>query len=148
MPYVIVDPGNIQTATATPNGLDISFGSVSPFSTIYTSEQAVFNKLKNLLLTRLGERPIQPTFGTDLFRILFEVNSRELQQSVEDYILPAISFWIPEITVSNILVKTIEDDPTLNHSIIITLEYSNASINLNTLTLTIDDNGVVQVEQG
>jgi phage baseplate assembly protein W len=148
MPYIIVDPGNAQTVTTTPNGLDISFGSASPFSTVYTSEQAVFNKLKNLLLTRLGERPIQPTFGTDLFRILFEVNSRELQQSVEDYISPAISYWIPEITVSNILVKTIEDDPTLNHSIIITIEYSHTGINLNTLTLTVDDNGVVQVAQG
>jgi len=148
MPYVIVDPGNIQTATATPNGLDISFGSASPFSTIYTSERAVFNKLKNLLLTRLGERPIQPTFGTDLFRILFEVNSRELQQSVEDYISPAIAYWIPEITVSNLLVKTIEDDPTMTHSIEITLEYSHTGININTLTLTVDDNGVVQVQQG
>jgi len=91
---------------------------------------------------------LQPTFGTDLFRILFEVNSRELQQQVEEYISPAISYWVPEITVKNINTKTIEDDPNMAYSIEITIEYAFANVNLNTLTLTVNDNGVVQVQQG
>jgi phage baseplate assembly protein W len=146
MPYVIVAPGSNQTTNQ--NGLGISFGSATPFSTIYSPEQLVFGKLKNLLLTRIGERPMQPTFGTNLFKILFEVNSRELQQQVEDYISPAISYWIPEITVKNINTKTIEDDPNMAHSVEITIEYAFANVNLNALTLTVNDNGVVQVQQG
>lgn len=145
MPYVIVE---INESAAPAFGLDLSFGSATPFSTVYNTEQVIFNKLKNLLLTRIGERPLQPEFGTDLFKILFEVNSRELQQEIEDYIIPKINIWLPEVTVAAIRLKTIEDDPTMIHTIEIKLEYSTNGINLNTLTLTIDDNGVVQVEQG
>ncbi len=145
MPYVIVE---INQAAANAFGLDVAVGSTTPLSTIYDTEQAVFNKLKNLLLTRIGERLLQPTFGTDLFRILFEINSQELQQQIEEYIEPAISFWIPEINVSAINVKTIEDDPTMIHTLEITIEYSTNGINLNTLTLAFDDNGIIQIVQG
>jgi hypothetical protein len=145
MPYVIVE---INESAATAFGLDLSFGSTTPFSTVYDTEQVIFNKLKNLLLTRIGERPLQPEFGTDLFKILFEVNSRELQQEIEDYIIPKINIWVPEVTVAAIRLKTIEDDPTMIHTIEITLEYSTNGINLNTLTLAIDDGGILQIIQG
>lgn len=145
MPYVIVE---INQSAANAFGLDVAFGSATPLSTIYNQEQVVFNKLKNLLLTRIGERPLQPTFGTDLFKILFEVNSREIQEKIEEYIRPAISFWIPEVTVSAINVKTIEDDPTMLHTLEITIGYSTNGINLNTLTLSFDDNGIMQIVQG
>ena len=145
MPYVIVE---INQPAANAFGLDVAVGSTTPLSTIYDTEQAVFNKLKNLLLTRIGERPLQPNFGTDLFKILFEINSQELQQQIEEYIEPAISFWIPEITVSAINVKTIEDDPTMIHTLEIIINYSTNGINLNTLTLAFDDNGIIQIVQG
>ena len=145
MPYVIVE---INQSATNAFGLDVAIGATTPLSTIYDTEQAVFNKLKNLLLTRIGERPLQPNFGTDLFKILFEINSQELQQQIEEYIEPAISFWIPEITVSAINVKTIEDDPTLIHTLEIAIEYSTNGINLNTLTLAFDDNGIIQIVQG
>jgi len=145
VPYVIVE---INQSAANAFGLDVDLGSATPLSTIYDTEQVVFNKLKNLLLTKRGERPLQPNFGTDLFKILFEINSRDLQQQIEEYILPAISFWIPEINSSTINVKTIEDDPTMIHTLEITIEYSSNGINLNTLTLAFNDNGIIQIVQG
>lgn len=146
MPYVIVE---INQAAASAFGLDVSLGSATPFSTIYDTTQVAFNKLKNLLLTRIGERPLQPEFGTDLFKILFEVNSRELQQDIENYIIPKINQWIPEVIVNSIKVKTIEDDPSMIYTIEIRIEWTTNGINdLNTLSLAFDDNGILQIVQG
>ena len=47
-----------------PNGL---------FSQSYTTEEQAVSNLKNLLLTRKGERPFQPLFGSDVYFQLFEL---------------------------------------------------------------------------
>jgi len=146
MPYTIVSAPTTNNGNVT--GLGPGFGGTTPFITVYEVNDQVFDKLKNLLLTRLGERILQPTFGTDLFKILFEVNSQDLQQQINEYIQPAIAYWLPEINLTNIIVKTIEDDPTMIHTIEITIEYETDSINLQSLTLAINDNGIIQVQQG
>lgn len=146
MPYVIVE---INRAAATAFGLDVSLSSSTPFSTVYNTVQVAYGKLKNLLLTRIGERPLQPEFGTDLFRILFETNSRELQQDIEEYIIPKVSQWIPEITINAIKIKTIEDDPSMLHTVEIRIEWITGELeDLNTLILAIDDGGILQITQG
>jgi phage baseplate assembly protein W len=145
MPYQIVSTTN---QAQQQNGIDISFNSTVPFATIFTTQLSVFGKLKNLLLTRLGERPLQPNFGTDLFKILFEVNSDELQQEIENYILPKISYWIPEVNVNEIQVKTNSDDPTMEYSIIISINYTVNGINTSSLTLTANESGMLQIQQG
>jgi phage baseplate assembly protein W len=146
VPYVIVE---INRAAATAFGLDVSLSSSTPFSTVYNTVQVAYGKLKNLLLTRIGERPLQPEFGTDLFRILFETNSRELQQDIEEYIIPKVSQWIPEITINAIKIKTIEDDPSMLHTVEIRIEWITGELeDLNTLILAIDDGGILQITQG
>jgi phage baseplate assembly protein W len=145
MPYQIISTTN---QAQQQNGIDISFNSTVPFETIFTTQLSVFGKLKNLLLTRLGERPLQPNFGTDLFKILFEANSDELQQEIENYILPKISYWIPEVNVNEIQVKTNSDDPTMEYSIIISINYTVNGINTSSLTLTANESGMLQIQQG
>ena len=147
MPYVIVE---INRAASTAFGLDVSLSSSStPFSTVYNTVQVAYGKLKNLLLTRIGERPLQPEFGTDLFKILFETNSRELQQDIGEYIIPKVSQWIPEITINAIKIKTIEDDPSMLHTVEIRIEWITGELeDLNTLILAIDDGGILQITQG
>ena len=59
---------------------DISVGVTLPFdgnqlggyNLSKTTLQQASSNIKNLLLTMKGERPMQPTFGSDLFRTLFE----------------------------------------------------------------------------
>jgi len=145
MPYQIVSTTN---QAQQQNVIDISFNSTVPFATIFTTQLSVFGKLKNLLLTRLGERLLQPNFGTDLFKILFEVNSDELQQEIENYILPKISYWLPEVNVNEIQVKTNSDDPTMEYSIIISINYTVNGINTSSLTLTANESGMLQIQQG
>ena len=64
-------------------------------------EQAASN-LKNLLLTQKGERVGQPTFGSDLPRLLFEQSTDDISDSIDETIREAISNWLPYIEVSDI----------------------------------------------
>ena len=41
-------------------------GGTPIFSSTFTTEEQALSNLKNLLLTRKGERPFQPLFGTDV----------------------------------------------------------------------------------
>ena len=74
-------------------------------------EQAASN-LKNLLLTQKGERVGQPTFGSDLPRLLFEQRTDDISDSIDETIREAISNWLPYIEVSDI--QTIFSDTRPN----------------------------------
>ena len=74
-------------------------------------EQAASN-LKNLLLTQKGERVGQPTFGSDLPRLLFEQRTDDISDSIDETIREAISNWLPYIEVSDI--QTIFSDTKPN----------------------------------
>ena len=64
-------------------------------------KQAASN-IKNLLLTQKGERVGQPTFGSDLPRLLFEQRTDDISDSIDETIREAISNWLPYIEVSEI----------------------------------------------
>ena len=53
-------------------GIPFPLGGTPIFSSTFTTEEQALSNLKNLLLTRKGERPFQPLFGTDIPSFLFE----------------------------------------------------------------------------
>jgi hypothetical protein len=54
-------------------GVQLPFGkNKGLFSLSYTTEEQAISNLKNLLLTRKGERPFQPQFGSDVYSLMFE----------------------------------------------------------------------------
>lgn len=82
-------------------------GSVSAagvFSPTYsTEEQAIYN-LINLILTRKGERPMQPLFGTRVPDFLFEQNTSENRFELGASLRDDIEFWLPYIQLGNLQV--------------------------------------------
>jgi len=62
----------------------------------YTNYEQVLTNLKMLLLTTKGERYLQPEFGTDLKRLLFEniANEEEFKEKITGTITSAISRWL------------------------------------------------------
>ena len=52
------------------------------FALSFSTEQQAISNLKNLLLTRKGERFMQPDFGTRIFDSLFEPNTKELEENL------------------------------------------------------------------
>jgi phage baseplate assembly protein W len=139
MGYQVIQP---YINVSVPNALGIGINSITP---IYlTTEQALEN-LKNLLLTRIGERYIMPEFGTNLLNIIFQPNVAELKQEITDILTPPINRWLPYINIISIDTKTNEDDPTLNYYISITIKFSVSTYNAQNITIAVTGTGLLEI---
>ena len=67
-----------------------------------TSLEQAKSNIKNLLLTKKGERLGNPDFGSDLFRVVFEQEGDDIESKVEEAIRSAMSQWLPFIIVNEI----------------------------------------------
>tara|TARA_A200000159_G_scaffold44128_1_gene40473 strand:- start:2335 stop:2772 length:438 start_codon:yes stop_codon:yes gene_type:complete len=91
-------------------GIKLPFGKPNGlFALSYTTEEQATSNLKNLLLTRKGERPFQPEFGSDVYSLLFENIDLDLNERISDTLSEDIKFWLPYIVIDNIDVKTEPD---------------------------------------
>ena len=93
------------------------------FNSTYTTLEAIKTNIKNLLLTRKGERVMHPNFGSDLLSIIFEPNVSELKGEIQQIISDPISFWIPQVSLDTVDTITAEDDPTLQYNVKITINF-------------------------
>jgi phage baseplate assembly protein W len=146
MPYQIV-PSVVNSNSIVSLGLSYSGNTI--FSPVYVSLTQITNQLKDLLLTRIGERINQPTYGTNLLYVLFEPNLNEIKDDIRDYISGPISFWLPQILVDSIDIVTAEDDPNLLYNVQIKINYhlSNSTIQ-NLLTISSTPQGNLTVVGG
>tara|TARA_R110000787_G_scaffold81882_6_gene177401 strand:+ start:1199 stop:1609 length:411 start_codon:yes stop_codon:yes gene_type:complete len=102
----------------------------------YTTTTQVHDNLRNLILTIKGERVNLPTFGSDLYLLLFEQMYQDtLAASARIAIKDAVKEWMPFVTI-HIVEVTPDSD---NNKITIQVDYSvqgwPAS---NTLNLTVN----------
>lgn len=88
-----------------------------------TNEQAISN-LKNLLLTRKGERYNLPTFGSSLLNLIFEPNTDELAGLIQDTISESVSLWLPYIQLTNIDVTTGQNNPNSVHHVNVSISFT------------------------
>jgi phage baseplate assembly protein W len=84
--------------------LPIQITNVAFTQTFQTIDQLKSN-IKNLLLTIRGERIMQPEFGCGLYELLFEMNTDEFNQTVEDEIRTSLQRWLPIVTVDEVIVE-------------------------------------------
>ena len=101
-----------------PLSHDNSFGFFKTTQTLL--EQAKHN-IKNLLLTRKGERLGNPEFGSDLHLLLFEQESSDLESRVEEMVLEAVTTQLPYVIVNNIESSADEMDKNIHN---INLQFS------------------------
>ena len=91
-----------------------SIGAGSVFNSTFTTEEQVISNLKNLLLTRKGERLMQPNFGTNIQDSLFQPNTRLLVEELKSSITDDITFWLPYIEIIDIDVIRSTDNNAIN----------------------------------
>lgn len=83
------------------------------------NENAIKQSLKNLILTRKGERPFAPDLGSDVYASLFEQLDAFTLNSIEDEIRQTIRNFESRIIVTNLdLIPNYEEN-----SIQVNLEY-------------------------
>lgn len=87
-------------------GLDIPMQMASQtFAQNYDSVAQLKANVTLLLKTPQGERLAQPLFGTKLYKLLFEPNDDKLEEKIYNEINTAVSYWIPDLVISEINVE-------------------------------------------
>jgi phage baseplate assembly protein W len=117
----------------------------SIFQSVYTVPEQVRENLKTLLLTQIGERYMQPEFGTNLLAIIFEPNVGELKADIQDILESAISTWLPYVSIEQLNIVTTEDDPTLMHHVLISLTYSIRNYSTDSIKIYVNNDNTVSV---
>lgn len=74
------------------------------FNMSYTTEEQAVSNFVNLLLTKSGERFMQPEFGVGLMYYIFEQNTTSVLSEIETSIEIQSAQWLPYIKISNIEV--------------------------------------------
>jgi len=116
--------------------LPLQFGE-NTFEQSFLTKDQVKSNIKNLLLTKKGERILQPEFGSGLQSLLFEQNVDDLEGRIEDTINESLEQWLPYVTAEEIDIEStdeLRDNNKLNVSIKFRI---GDDINLETLTFTV-----------
>ncbi len=85
--------------------LPIQIGNTA-FNQTFTTNEQIKSNVKNLLLTKKGERVMQPEFGSGLQELLFDFNDDTLPGKIEDAITAALEQWLPYVTIEQIDVES------------------------------------------
>jgi phage baseplate assembly protein W len=107
--------------------------STNTFNQSYDNLVQLKSNVRNLLLTKKGERLAQPTFGTNLHRLLFEPNDEELEQKIYDTIDNSIRTWLPQLSIKEINIEATDEmknNNSINVSITFTANYNRQDFNV------------------
>jgi phage baseplate assembly protein W len=118
-----VNPLDLQKNIAI--GVSLPFNAPGVFYSTYTTKDQIKSNLVNLLLTSVGERVMNPNFGCELKRFVFEGISENNISDLKISINNSISLYIPEITVSSIDVISNKDNNLIDVTISYVLNISN-----------------------
>ena len=140
MGYRIQTIDDITTKSEIGLGVDLSFGNAGIFKTLFTSNDQAKANIRNLLLTRKGERYNQINFGTDLLNIVFQPSNDEIKEVISAEIGEALNFWLPYIEVQNLEILNVDDDPSLIHTIKIQLTYTVDGFSTDVITIIAKEN--------
>jgi phage baseplate assembly protein W len=112
-----VNPLDLQGNIAI--GVSLPFDGPVAFNSTYSTTEQIKSNLINLLLTNKGERIMNPEFGADLKTVLFEEITEDTSNIIKTLISTNVSIFIPEITITNLIIDKQEDQNTIN----ITVQY-------------------------
>ncbi len=106
-------------------GVSLPFNAAGVFNKTYSTKDQIKSNLINLLLTDKGERIMNPEFGADVRRSLFDNITESNNESLRLKIIDAINIFIPEIELGSVDIVPDFDYNTLNITINYRLIISN-----------------------
>lgn len=83
--------------------------------------QAIRNELLFLLSVNKGERPIAKTFGSELYKFMFNRINLNTKNSIENHVKTLLAAWAESI--SNTEVK-VQDDPSDHRALLVSINYT------------------------
>lgn len=129
-----IDPLDLKPSIAI--GVDLPFSGKAVFNPTYLSKDAIKVNLINYFLTNKGERYLNPSFGSDIRKMLFENINQDTLENVEEIIANDIRNYFPRVITKKIEVTGNPDE----HAIRFYLKYQIADTN-------IEDQLLINIEQ-
>lgn len=108
-------------------------------TTSTTDQKKIYtDRVLTLLSTSIGERPMRPTYGTNLGLAMFE-NQGVAEVAIPAAIRSAISTWLPALTVNQINIKKFNDGGKVEVELLLTFpDYTTGTITVRSVTLNPD----------
>lgn len=103
--------------------LPIQRGNTGYFAQSFSSYEQAKANLKNLLMTKKGERIMQPNFGTGLHSLLFEPMDSDFETKLEQTITRNVNYWLPYINIEEIDIE-MTDAMKDNHIAHMTIQFT------------------------
>ncbi len=75
-----------------------------------TDVSAIFNSLRNIILTVQGERRMLPTFASNVSQLLFEPVDEITARLIAENLLVAIRIWEDRIAITGFDIEPIPDE--------------------------------------
>ena len=107
----------------TPLGLvlPIQNGNSGYFEQAYDSFTQKRMNIINLLRTKIGERRMQPLFGSRLWNMVFEQNTEILPEIITNTITDDVNRWIEGISIKKVTVSVPQINATTDYRDIYTM---------------------------
>ena len=119
--------------------LPIQRGEEGYFRQSFKTFDQVRSNLKNLLLTKRGERIFQPDFGSGLHDLLFNPATEKFEEDLETTINDAVAKWLPYVVVEDINID-ISKEMTDNNQAKVSLKFrQEGDQTLDTLTFLVEE---------
>jgi phage baseplate assembly protein W len=106
-------------------GVSLPFNAKGVFNKTYSTKEQIKSNLINLLLTDKGERIMNPEFGADLRKSLFDNITTSNTELLRIKIIEAIDIFIPEVELISVIIEPNIDYNTLDVTIDYRLRISN-----------------------
>ena len=119
--------------------LPIQRGADGYFAQSFRTFDQVRSNLKNLLLTKKGERILQPEFGSGLHDLLFNPATDKFEEDLETTINESVAKWLPYVIVEDINID-ISKEQTDNNQAKVSLKFKQeGDQTLDTLTFLVEE---------
>lgn len=102
--------------------LDLTTPTGKLFDVSYTTLEQARTNFINLLLTNEGERIMQPLFGCNLRKILFDQVDASTKGKLDRIIREKTNFWLPYLNITKMEIELEPDTNRINFDIILTLK--------------------------
>ena len=101
-----------------------------------TNTTAISRSVRNLILTKRGERPFEPELGSGVYDLLFENMDNQTASLIRDEIFTTLKNYEPRIELSEVFVTPNEEN--LSMDVIIQYEIVGIDVPSQELTLALE----------
>lgn len=125
-PTVVSDPQRYVYGPILPR--DSGFPNASQWEFQLDSDQRILESaVKMLLLTSKGDRVMEPTYGTNIRRILFESQLSGIDSLIQDEVISALAMWEPRVELGSVSLQRGTNDRSVTLNLVLLSRLSKQS---------------------